>query len=180
MPGDADRDVREHDELVNYSLYAMQMRPYLEAFGPGRVLPVFLERMRVAPYAELERIARFVGAKGDVAAAEQAEERNASASRLRSGLFRELVVDSAPGRRARRALVPRPVREWVKDRFYRMRSRPELSDETRAELESKFDEDLSELGGMLGIDAALTCADFTEVVSSLESPAFVSREAVGE
>lgn len=177
MSGDAERDVARHTELVDYGLYAMQMRPYIEAFGPEHVLPVFLERMRSHPREELERVARFVGVSGEITCAEDAIEQNVSGERLRKGTLLDFIMEAPVVSHARRALVPRAAREWVKDRFYRMRTRPELVAGTRSRLEARFDEDLAELSAMLGLDSPLTCANFASIVTGIESPAFVSREA---
>jgi len=50
-----------HERFVAYSSYARQLEPYLERFGPGRILPVFFERMIAFPDAELARVCRFLG-----------------------------------------------------------------------------------------------------------------------
>ena len=39
----------------------MQLEPYLRAYGPEAVLPVFFDRLVGLPQEELERICRFLG-----------------------------------------------------------------------------------------------------------------------
>ena len=34
-----------HPELIDYSRYSMQLQPFVEAYGPGTVLPVFFSRL---------------------------------------------------------------------------------------------------------------------------------------
>ena len=48
-----DRAVRSTPELIEYSRYAMQIRPYLGLYGRHQVLPVFVERLQANPPASL-------------------------------------------------------------------------------------------------------------------------------
>ena len=48
-------------ELIAYSRYTMQIKPYFDSFGQERVLPVIFERLLQYPQTELERIGKFIG-----------------------------------------------------------------------------------------------------------------------
>ncbi|MGL4498189.1 MAG: sulfotransferase family protein, partial [Planktothrix sp.] len=42
---DINTAITNHPELIDYSCYTMQLKPYFETFGKERVLPIFFERM---------------------------------------------------------------------------------------------------------------------------------------
>jgi len=151
-----------HPELVDYGRYAMQLRPYLEAFGPGSVLPVFFDRLRVTPQAELARVCAFLGYRGEPRWHEEVARENASSERLKKSRMRDKIVKPPLLRALRRQLVPKAVRARVQG-LWRMKERPELSAERRAWLEQRFDADLAELGGWLGIE--LSCESFVAVTT---------------
>jgi len=158
-----DDAVDRHPELVDYGRYAMQLRPYVEAFGRHRILPVFHERLRDFPEEELRRVAAFIGCRGDVAWDASLSRVNVSTQRLRRSRWRDALL-LAPGlKQARQRLIPRAAREWAK-RFWRIGDRPELSPAVRARLEGVFDQDLATLGDWLGV--TLTCTGFEQVVAS--------------
>src|SRR5262249_44070903 len=52
VPIDAALD--RHPELIAYSRYSMQLEPFLTAYGPKNILPVFFERLVSHPEEELE------------------------------------------------------------------------------------------------------------------------------
>ena len=154
-----DEAVERHAELVDYGRYAMQLAPYVEAFGRASVLPVFFARLRAHPQAELERVARFVGVRGPVRWDDGVGEQNVSRQRLRKSAVRDAAL-GLPGMAAlRRTLVPAGVRDRIKRRWM-MTERPSLSDDARRRVEAVFDEDLAELGSWLGVD--LRCDNFDE------------------
>ncbi|MCC5821680.1 MAG: sulfotransferase domain-containing protein [Planctomycetes bacterium] len=159
--------VHEHDELIAYSCYGMQLQPWLDLFGPQRVLPVFFERLTRRPQEEFERIARFIGCAGPVCWAEDAEPRNVSAKRLRCHPMLETVLDIGVLRSLRRGLLPEGVRDRIKSRW-RMEARPELSGEARSHCIERLDPEMRRLGGMLGL--SLTCERFREAVLEPHGP----------
>jgi hypothetical protein len=147
-----------HPELVQYGQYAMQLRPYVERFGRERILPVFFDRLRAHPQAELERVCRFIGYAGTPTWGELPPS-NVSEDRMRKSKLRDLLVDAPVLSVIRRRLVPKWVRERVKQ-LWMMTDRPELGDAERRRLVALFDPDLAELGRALGID--LRCDNFVE------------------
>jgi hypothetical protein len=156
-----DEAVQRHPELVDYGCYAMQLRPWFERFGREAVLPVFFERLAAAPDAELLRVARFVGSEETVRFQPDLGAQNVSRDRLRKSPLRDALMHLPGATALRRALVPRRVRDRIKERW-QMRDRPELSATPRAAVTQRFDEDLAALGSWLG--TPLDCASFTETV----------------
>ncbi|MCA9296046.1 MAG: sulfotransferase [Phycisphaerales bacterium] len=155
--------VRRHAELIEYSRYAYQLAPWIEAFGARRILPVFFERFVAEPQQELQRVAAFIGHTAGVHWVDDLERRNVSSERLRTSVMRDLVVDNVVARTLRRTFVPKSLRDRVKS-FWTMENRPELSPALRAEVEAKLDDDLATLSAWWNLP--LTCASFTEVARS--------------
>ncbi len=158
-----DAAVDRHPELVDYGLYAMQLRPYLEAFGPERVLPVFLDRLSVTPLAELERVCAFIGYRGEPRWHRVVTQTNASSERLRRSPLRDAIVTQPIARVLRQRLIPKSVRLRVQG-LWKMKERPELSPERMELLARRFDADLAELGEWLGVP--LACESFTSTTAA--------------
>ena len=155
-----DEVATSHPGLVDYGRYAMQLGPWIEAFGHDRVLPVFFERMTSRPQEELERICAFLGYPARPVWNESLSEWNVSSERLRKSALRDVVVNAPSVTWVRRTFVPKSWRNAVKG-LWTMRTRPVLSPETKRRLEDIFDEDLAVLGAWLGVE--LSCARFREV-----------------
>ena len=162
IDGSIDAAVRRYPRLVDYGRYAMQLQPYFDAFGRERVLPVFQERLRVCPQEELERVCAFLGYAGSPRWAPERAEANVSTQRLRQSPWRDRLINLPGLKQARRALVPRIVRERIK-RLWMMTDRPELSPSLRQELTQLYDADLAELGSWMGVE--LTCANFKQAAA---------------
>lgn len=173
------RALDEHPALLDFSRYTMQLAPYLQRFGKDRVLPVFFDRLRAHPQAELERVCRFIGAPGHPTW-QDLEAQNVSAERMRTSRLRDLIVGLPGLAYLRRRFVPQSIRDRIKS-LWTMRERPQLSDFERARLEREFDADLATLGQWLGAD--LSCQNFKKVTRdrSLEwasaAPSFTSTSA---
>lgn len=157
--------IERYPELVSYGLYAMQLKPYFDAFGRDSVMPVFFDRLTRQPQAELERVCRFIGYRGSPVWSPDLERRNVSSERIRRFPFYGLVVDWAPAAWLRRNLVPKALRGVVRG-WFTMRQRPMLDSSARARLEAKFDPDLAELGAWL--NCPLKCANFKEATAASE------------
>ncbi|HEX8981088.1 MAG TPA: sulfotransferase [Parasulfuritortus sp.] len=155
--------VGRYPELVAYGQYAMQLKPYFEAFGREAVLPVFFDRLIREPQAELERVCRFIGYPGAPIWQHDLKPSNISSERIRRFPLYGMLVESGQATWLRRNLVPQGWRDAVKERLT-MKKRPELSETVRTELQFVFDRDLAELGAWLG--QALDCACFKEITST--------------
>lgn len=162
ITGPIEEELLMNSWMIDYGRYAMQLAPWLEAYGPDRILPVFNERIRSAPQEELTRVCEFLGYEGTPSWVESGDQ-NVSSQRMRKSPVRDAIL-GAPGlKQIRTGLVPQGVRDWAKG-FWKMSSKPELAEPKRAELERLYDEDLAVLGGWLG--TKLTCANFKDVASS--------------
>jgi hypothetical protein len=160
-----DEAVGRHTEMIAYGQYAMQLRPFFNAYGCEAVLPVFFERLVREPQAELERVCRFIGYRGTPRWMQDLKPGNVSSERLRRFPLYTLIVESASATLLRRALIPQGWRDWVKRRLT-MRQRPVLSPDVRTALEAEFDRDLARLGEWLG--KPLSCKDFKQATAAEE------------
>ncbi|MEL7484412.1 MAG: sulfotransferase domain-containing protein [Planctomycetota bacterium] len=53
--------IKRHPELLDYSRYAMQLEPWLDALGPDRVLPLEMEAYTADRAATVGRVQSFLG-----------------------------------------------------------------------------------------------------------------------
>jgi hypothetical protein len=146
MPLEAALD--RHPELVDYSLYARQLEPYVSRFGAERILVTSLEAMQDAPQRTLEQVCVFIGHdRQPVWQADHGRE-NASAERIRRFPFHKLLFDNPVATTLRRTLVPQTIRDRIKRRR-QMQTRPNLPTVHRRELEARFAEDFAALQRLL-------------------------------
>ena len=161
VSGDINQAVSEFPELVYYSKYAYQLRPYLKQFGPSQLLSISFERMKQEPNAVLNEISAFVGGPtGDWS--EQLATKNPSSERLRKSRLLTLLMDTPGLRELRRGLVPRAWRNRLK-RFWMINERPTLGPETRAMVQEALEPEVAELGRWLGRD--LTVENFSAALA---------------
>ena len=161
ISGPIDLAIDRHPEMIDYGRYAMQIVPWLDAFGPDRILPVFMERIIADPQEEFERLCRFLGYATSPVWDETIATQNISTERLRDSPWRDRIIDNPAAAWLRRTLVPPTIRKHIK-RVWQMRTRPIIGPAQRDRLTTLFDEDLERLGAMLG--TALDCATFTSTV----------------
>ncbi|NET57414.1 MAG: sulfotransferase [Symploca sp. SIO2E6] len=152
--------ITKHPELIDYSRYSMQLKPYFKAFGQERVLPVFFERLLSQPQAELERVCRFLGYQ-DTPVWQDLSATNLSNERWRSGPLRTFLVKNPLLQVIRQQLVPKSWRDWVR-KSWSLQEKPELEPEKVEQLKAIFDEDLAVLGSWLDIE--LSCDNFKDTV----------------
>jgi len=155
--------IDKYPELIAYGRYDMQIEPYFEAFGRAAVLPVFFDHLLREPQAELERICRFIGYRGQPVWIQDLKPDNVSSERIRKFPGYRFLVESEPATWIRRHFIPRGLRNAVKMKL-RMRERPVLSEKVQARLEQEFDRDLEKLGKLLGVN--LDCRNFKQVTSA--------------
>jgi hypothetical protein len=155
--------IDKYPELLDYGRYAMQIEPYFESFGRAAVLPVFFDHLLREPQAELERICRFIGYRGQPVWIQDLKPDNVSSERIRKFPGYRFLVDSGPATWLRRHFIPQGLRDAVKMKL-RMRERPVLSESAKVKLEEIFDQDLAVLGKLLG--ANINCRNFKQVTSA--------------
>ena len=156
--GPIDEAAAKYPALIDYGRYAMQIAPYLERFGKDRVLPVFFDRLLAEPQAELERVCRFLGYAG-VPQWQRGVRDNDSAKRLRVSPVRDVIINQPVLAWVRRTLIPQGTRDLIKG-AWQMRNKPTLGSAERERLAAIFDQDLAQLGAMLGVP--LSCANFKQ------------------
>ena len=160
-----DEAIDQHSELIAYSKYAMQLKPYFEVFGRNRILPVFFDRLRNHSQAELERICTFLGYDGTPIWDDSDQNRNVSAQRMQVNPVRDFLVNLPILSTIRKQLIPQAWRDRVKSQW-QMQERPELSEHSLLHLEEVFNADLALLGEWLG--ATIAVRNFREVTRQQE------------
>ena len=161
--GSIDQAVEAEERFVAYSCYHRQLEPYLEAYGPERVLLVCFERLVAQPDAELDRICAFVGDPTPTAPRWESElgEQNVSRERLRVSPLRDALLRQ-PALRALKNRLPQGWRDAAKG-LWRIRRRPALSSSVAERVEQRLDADLFELGLRVGAD--LSCGSWKQCAS---------------
>lgn len=160
--GDINTATTEHSRMIDYGRYAMQLAPYIEAFGRDAVHLSSLEQLKSDPITEFARIASFLGLPEGAAWQEDLKPSNVSATRIRRFAGLNLITESRVGRALRRTLVPKAVRVWVWNRMT-IKGRPELSAALRAKMEAAFLADRAELAALYPDHPALTlCYPFAK------------------
>jgi hypothetical protein len=157
--------VEEHPELIEYSRYAMQLEPFLAAYGFNSVLPVFFPRLVTESGQELERIGRFLGLESPLVWDSSLTPQNTRRDRLRPSPFRQALVQSAVLGRLRHRVLPRRWSQSAKEFWRAEVEPPRIPADLTAHLREVFDADLSQLGSWLGIE--LDCKNFDAATRSV-------------
>lgn len=74
--------LRADPHYAEVSDYAMQLRPYLEAFGPERLLTLTFEELKAEPLATVQRVFAWLGVAADFAPPNLGERENVTAARV--------------------------------------------------------------------------------------------------
>jgi hypothetical protein len=157
---DLSEAVIRHPELVDYGRYSMQLEPYLRAYGPEAILPVFFDRLLQWPDEEIERIGSFLGLPDVLHWHHDLKPQNVGRQLLRHSKLRNAVVQAPVLGTLRRRLVPQSWNERMKGFWEVRRDPPAVPVALRAQLREVFDRDLARLGSWLGI--TLDCDSFHE------------------
>jgi hypothetical protein len=144
IPDGFERALETNPEIIDYGRYAMQIAPFLAAYGGEALHLTSLERLTADPQGELARAAAFIGYPGRVVWEEEKSRQNVSAERVRPLPLQKLIVDNPVATALRRALVPKSVRERIR-KSRTIQSRPEIAPATRRRLEKIFLEDRADL-----------------------------------
>jgi hypothetical protein len=138
---DPETAFQSHPELVDYGRYGWQIAPWLQHFGPGRILLTSLEQFTADPQPELDRIGAFLGRRFSHV---EMGAQNASADRFRPLPMSGLLVNNPLATFLRRSLVPKSLREKIR-KVRSIQSHPDLPDNLRQNLENRFLADRDEL-----------------------------------
>jgi hypothetical protein len=158
-----DKALDAHPELIAYSRYSMQLEPFLAAYGPEDILPVFFERLVSQSQDELERVCRFLGYQGKPRWDSTSATHNVSSQRLRRSTWRDAIVDAPLLKTIRQWFIPKSWRTRIRE-LWQIKERPQLSPATLAHVQEIFDQDLARLGRWLGIE--LSCERFPTAVQA--------------
>jgi hypothetical protein len=144
MAGDAIAAFDHHPELVAYGRYAMQVAPFLEAYGRKAILLSSLERLTSDPDAELRRVCDHLGLAEPPVWQTDIRAQNVTAERFRKLPLHDLLVENPVAAALRRTLVPKSIRRRIREaRSYG--DKPELPETLVAKLRGVFAADLAEL-----------------------------------
>jgi Sulfotransferase domain len=147
-----DKAIDRHPELISYGCYSQQLQPFLRAYGPENILPIFFEHFVRHGQEELERVCHFIGYQNQPRWIEIDDFRkNTSNLRLRKSPVRDALVETPVLRALRIKLIPKSWRERIK-RFWQMTERPTLSESSIQRLDRVFEQDMDKLGQALGIE----------------------------
>lgn len=146
--------ITQHPELIEYSRYSMQLKPYLEKFGQEKIIPVFFERLLNYQQEELERICRFIGYQGKPIWNNELDAQNISSERMRQNSLRDFLVEVPVLKEIRQQFIPKSWRTWMRS-LWTMKNKPEIEPQNLDYLQAVFDKDLAMLGSWLGIRLSL-------------------------
>ncbi|HCD05815.1 MULTISPECIES: sulfotransferase [unclassified Methylophaga] len=147
--------IDEFDELVNYSRYSMQLAPFIDAYGAENIHIAFSEAFRVRPQYELEKVTRFLGYSSPVIWYENLPEQNVSSDRIRRFKGYDFVINHPLLAWLRRNLIPKAFRDKVKEQLT-LKNRPQIDEQHMSKLVQIFNDDLENLGKLLGIELDLS------------------------
>jgi Sulfotransferase family len=149
-----------HPEMIDYSRYAMQLQPYVDAYGFANVLPVFFPGLVTKSQEALERIGRFLEFPGVLRWDWTLGPQNQGKDRLRPSPIRERLVQARVLSALRQRVIPGGWSQSLKEFWRAQLEPPPLPAHLTARLREIFDADLAQLGSWLGV--TLDCENFNE------------------
>ena len=157
---DAEAAFREQSEFIDYGCYGMQIAPFVDAYGRDNILLSSLEALSASPEAEFARIADFLGLPEGVTWKHDLDAQNVSGRRFRRLPVQSVLVDNPVARALRYALVPKGLRDRIRERR-QMDVRPTIPPDLEARMKARFLEDREVLAGIFPDHPALdTCYPF--------------------
>ena len=140
MGNDAATEFQRHPEIIDYSCYAMQITPFIEAVGADRIFLTSLEQIKTAPDAEFVRISQFLGLSKSAAWQHDIEAQNVSAQRARRLPLQGVLLDNPIARVLRQTLVPKSLRTRIRNKLT-IQERPALPPTLIGKLQDIFEKD---------------------------------------
>lgn len=134
---DAETALRRMPEIVAYGRYGMQIAPWIAAYGAERVCLTSLEQLKADPETEFARIVTFLGLPDGAAWQHDLPAQNVSAERVRRLPLQSLLIDNPVAGALRRALVPKGLRRWIRERRT-MTVRPEIPSDLQDRMRTTF------------------------------------------
>ena len=162
---------RETPEIAAYGCYGWQIAPYAETYGAEQIFLTSLEQLQADPEGEFDRIRAFLGLTEGAGWIRDLPAQNVSAERIRRLPLQSLLIDNPVATTLRRALVPKPVRNWVRKKRS-MAERPTIPADLQVRLEAQFVQDRMLLAQIFpGHPALDLCYPFAQSQRHLSSPA---------
>jgi len=122
-----------HPELTDYGRYAMQIAPFVEAYGADAIWITSLERIKADPSGELGRIGAHIGMTATPVWRDAIEALNVSSDRSRKLPLHRMLVSNPTAVRLREALVPKALEQRIRN-ARKYQKRPEVPAAVRARL----------------------------------------------
>jgi hypothetical protein len=143
--GPAEKTLLERPRFVNMSRYSMQIEQYLEHFSQEQLLVVKSEDLRSERVRTLARVFEFIGVDRAVMPDDIEPEWNrGDAEKRKRGV--ERTLRSVPAYRFFAIATPEPVRALKRRLMSKpIARRPDVSAETRMELEDRVRDDVRQL-----------------------------------
>ena len=154
---DINQAIDLYPELIDYSCYGMQIKPYLEVFGNEAILPLYFDDLKENKDKVLNRVGEFIGCTQRLIWVDGLAQDNQSNQRIKRFYGYELLVNSTPMAWLRKNLIPQLVRDRIKKRLT-MHQRPQISDVQRDRITEMFNRDLQVISDWMGYE--ITCANF--------------------
>lgn len=151
---DAAAAFRDHSMFVDYGRYAMQIAPFIEAYGRENVHLTCLEAFKADPAAEFAQIAAFLNLPEGTVWREEVEAQNVSGERFRRLPFQSILVDNPIARGLRHLLVPPALREKIR-KARQMDDRPEIPEDLKGLMQEQFLQDRAQLADLFPDHPAL-------------------------
>lgn len=173
---DINQAIDKFDELINYSRYSMQLAPFIDAYGAENIHIAFSEAFRIRPQYELEKVTRFLGYNKPVIWYEDLPEQNVSSQRVRRFKGYDFVINHPLLMWLRRNLIPQKLRDAVKNKLT-LKSRPLIDEQHTQKLTQIFNEDLTSLGGLLGVE--LNLQNYKAKAQSVDASLSLNKQKMG-
>ena len=155
LPADFDAAVRRDNTLIDYGRYAMQIEPWIEAFGCEQVRVICFEQYVEARPATVDGLCRFLGVRDQPHQVDSQRVYNKSEGKPQMvGVWRGLRGNFLYDRIVR-PLLPPPVRERLRRALLPREQAPPAppSSEMLDRMVETFGDDTERLRGLLGLEA---------------------------
>lgn len=154
--------IGKYPQLIAYSKYAHQLRPYIDIWGKDNIHIVFFENIIANPQEELIKICTFLEyTDKPIWYKTNAGYSNISKERMKKSKTRDFISNFLGAKWVKNNLVHNLLMEKIKD-IWRMKERPILNGETLDFITTEVDNDLADLKELLSI--SITCASWNNTV----------------
>ena len=150
---DADAAFQTCPEIVEYGRFAMQITPFIEAYGKEAVFLTSLEQIKSDPDGEFARVADFLGLQNATWVHDMPAQ-NVSAERMRSNALVDWTIQNPVLRSLRHKLVPKGLRTRIRQKFT-MQDRPDIPEALQARMRATFAQDRADLAKLFPDHPAL-------------------------